>query len=108
MLWQNVEYEEEYHRAYSDGCEAEVRLARLFWTYSHVRPHSALGGKTPHEAYTKPKPCSSRPSLTMSGAEFVQLTPSNSIRRFTSALTAVAVTRHGSAPSSPRMWDREG
>lgn len=71
-LWRTVKYEEVYLRAYSDGWEAEISLARFFWRYGHVRPHSALGSKTPHEVYTETKPCSSRPGLTMSGAESVQ------------------------------------
>jgi putative transposase len=71
-LWRTVKYEEVYLRAYSDGWEAEVSLARFLWMYCHVRPHSALGGRTPQEVYTETEPCSSRPGLTMSGAESVQ------------------------------------
>jgi putative transposase len=71
-LWRTVKYEEVYLRAYSDGWEAEISLARFFWRYGHVRPHSSLGGRTPHEVYTEAKPCSSRPGLTMSGAGAVQ------------------------------------
>ena len=71
-LWRTVKYEEVYLWAYSDGLEAEFRLARFLWRYSHVRPHSALGGKTPYTVYTECKPCSSRPELTMSGATSVQ------------------------------------
>ena len=71
-LWRTVKYEEVYLRAYSDGWEAEVSLARFFWRYGHVRPHSALGGRTPNEVYAETKPCSSRPGLTMSGARAVQ------------------------------------
>jgi len=71
-LWRTVKYEEVYLWAYSDGLEAELRLARFLWRYSHVRPHSALGGKTPYKVYTECKPCSSRPELTMSGATSVQ------------------------------------
>jgi putative transposase len=71
-LWRTVKYEEVYLRAYSDGWEAEISLARLFWRYAHVRPHNALGGKTPHEVYTETKPSSSRPGLTMSGTRSVQ------------------------------------
>ena len=48
-LWRTVKYEGVYLRAYSDGWEAEISLARFFWRYGHVRPHSTLGGKTPHE-----------------------------------------------------------
>ena len=52
---------EVYLHAYSDGWEAEISLARFLWRYCHVRPHSSLGGKTPHEVYTETEPCSSRP-----------------------------------------------
>jgi putative transposase len=71
-LWRTVKYEEVYLYAYSDGWEAEISLARFLWRYCHVRPHSSLGGRTPHEVYTETKPCSSRPELTMSGGETVQ------------------------------------
>ena len=71
-LWRTVKYEEVYLRAYSDGWEAEINLARFLWRYCHVRPHSSLGGKTPHEVYTETKPCSSRSELTMTGARTVQ------------------------------------
>jgi putative transposase len=71
-LWRTVKYEEVYLRAYSDGWEAEISLARFLWRYCHVRPHSSLGGRTPHEVYTETKPCSSRQRLTMSGAGTVQ------------------------------------
>ena len=71
-LWRTVKYEEVYLRAYSDGWEAEISLARFLWRYCHVRPHSSLGGKIPHEVYTETEPCSSRPGLTMSGAGTAQ------------------------------------
>jgi putative transposase len=71
-LWRTVKYEEVYLRAYSDGWEAEISLARFLWRYCHVRPHSSLGGRTPHEVYTETEPCSSRPGLTMSEAGTVQ------------------------------------
>lgn len=71
-LWRTVKYEEVYLHAYSDGWEAEISLARFLWRYCHVRPHSSLGGRTPHEVYTETEPCSSCPELTMSGAGTVQ------------------------------------
>ena len=43
-LWRTVKDEGVYLRAYSDGWEAEISLARFFWRYGHVRPHSTLGG----------------------------------------------------------------
>jgi len=67
-LWRTVKYEEVYLHAYSDGWEAEISLAHFLWRYCHVRPHSALGGKTPNEVYTEIEPCSSRPELTIQGA----------------------------------------
>jgi transposase InsO family protein len=63
---------EVYLRAYSDGWEAEVSLARFLWRHCNVRPHSSLGGRTPHEVYIEIEPCSSRPRPTMSGARTVQ------------------------------------
>jgi len=54
-LWRTLKYEEVYLRAYSDGWEAEISLARFLWRYGHVRPHSSLGGKTPHEVYRAPR-----------------------------------------------------
>ena len=71
-LWRTIKYEEVYIRAYSDGWDAEISLARFLWRYCHIRPHSALGGRTPHKVYTETEPCSSRPGLTMSGAQAVQ------------------------------------
>ena len=71
-LWRSVKYEEVYLRAYSDGWEAEISLARFLWRYCHVRPHSSLRGRTPQEVYTETEPCSTRPGLTISGAKAVQ------------------------------------
>ncbi|WP_231598224.1 IS3 family transposase [Synechococcus sp. CBW1002] len=34
-LWRTVKYEEVYLRAYSDGWEAEISLARFLWRYCH-------------------------------------------------------------------------
>ncbi len=36
--------------------KAEISLASFPWRYCHVRPHSSLGGRTPHEVYTEAKP----------------------------------------------------
>ena len=64
-LWRTVKYEEVYLRAYSDGWEAEISLARFLWRYCHVRPHSSLRGRTPYEVYTETELRPSRPELTM-------------------------------------------
>ena len=56
---------EVYLRAYSDGWEAEISLARLLWRYCHVRPHSSLRGRTPYEVYIETELRPSRPELTM-------------------------------------------
>ena len=71
-LWRTVKYEEVYLHAYRDGWEAKISLARFLWRYCHVRPHSSLGGKTPHEVYIDTEPCSSRLELTIPGARAVQ------------------------------------
>ena len=71
-LWRIVKYEEVYLHAYSDVWEAEISLARFLWRYCHVRSHSSLGGRTPHEVYIEIEPCFSRPELTMSGTRTVQ------------------------------------
>jgi len=71
-LWRTLKYEEVYLRAYSDGWEAEISLARFLRKYCHVRPHSSLGGKTPYAVYTESAPSPSRLELTISGAKAVQ------------------------------------
>jgi len=71
-LWRIVKYEDVYLNAYNDGWDPEINLAQFLWRYWYVRPHSTLGGRTPHEVYTEKKPCSSHPELKMSGAGAVQ------------------------------------
>jgi Integrase core domain len=55
-LWMTNKYEEVYLRAYSDGWEAEISLARFLWRYCHVRPHSSLGGNPPMRSTLRPNP----------------------------------------------------
>ncbi|MFN9622272.1 MAG: IS3 family transposase, partial [Cyanobacteriota bacterium] len=81
-MWRTVKYEEVYLRAYSDGWEAEISLARFLWRYCHVRPHSSLGGKTPDEVYNEIEPCPSRPGLTISCAGTVQKKAPTSLTPF--------------------------
>ena len=49
-LWRTLKYEEVYLRAYSDGWEAEISLARFLWRHGRVRPHSSLGAKRPRRS----------------------------------------------------------
>jgi putative transposase len=50
-LWRTVKYEEVYLKAYEDGREARLSLARYFRFYNTGRPHQALGYRTPGEVY---------------------------------------------------------
>ena len=50
-LWRSLKYEAVYLHELSDGFAAERVVATWMTFYSHVRPHSALGGRTPAEAY---------------------------------------------------------
>lgn len=52
-LWRTLKYEEVVLRADNDGWEAEISLARFIRRTCHGRPHSAMGGRTPHEVYTQ-------------------------------------------------------
>ncbi|MFY8148900.1 MAG: transposase [Prochlorococcaceae cyanobacterium] len=56
QLWRTVKYEDAYLRAYIDVWDAEMNLARFLWRYCQVRPHSALGGKTPTRFTLRPIP----------------------------------------------------
>jgi len=55
-LWRSAKYQEVNLPSYSDVCEAEASLVRFTCSYCHVKPHSSLGGKAPHEAYTINEP----------------------------------------------------
>jgi len=55
-LCRTVKYEEVCLQAYSDGWVAEINLSRFLSGYCHVRPHSSLGGRTPHESTLRPIP----------------------------------------------------
>jgi putative transposase len=50
-LWRTVKYEEVYLKAYQDGREARTGLEQYFRFYNDVRPHQALGYRTPEDAY---------------------------------------------------------
>jgi len=50
-LWRSVKYEEVYLRAYDSVSEARASISRYLAFYNERRPHSALDGRTPDEAY---------------------------------------------------------
>ena len=50
-LWRSLEYEAVYLHELADGFEAERVIDDWIGFYNSERPHSALGGQTPAEAY---------------------------------------------------------
>ena len=51
-LWRSLKYEEMYLKAYTDGREARSQIGEYFRFYNTLRPHQALGYRTPAEVYT--------------------------------------------------------
>lgn len=52
-LWRSLKYECVYLHAFETGSDARTRLARWIGYYNAARPHSALLGRTPDEAYMR-------------------------------------------------------
>lgn len=50
-LWGILKYDCVYLHAWETGSETRPELKRWMDFYSTKRPHSALGGRTPNEAY---------------------------------------------------------
>jgi putative transposase len=50
-LWRSLKYECVYLQAFETGSEARTGIGRWIAYYNGERPHSALNGRTPHEAY---------------------------------------------------------
>ncbi|MEK7329899.1 MAG: IS3 family transposase [Candidatus Eisenbacteria bacterium] len=50
-LWRTVKYEEVYLKAYQDGRDARNGLREYFRFYNNLRPHQALGYRTPAEVF---------------------------------------------------------
>lgn len=50
-LWRSLKYECVYWQAFETGSEARAGIGRWIAYYNGERPHSALNGQTPHEAY---------------------------------------------------------
>ena len=51
-LWRSLKYEAVYLHDLADGFEAERAIRCWIEFYNGLRPHSALGGRTPDEAYS--------------------------------------------------------
>ena len=58
-LWRSVKYECVYLHAFETGSDLRAGLNRCMTYYNTRRPHSALAGQTPDEAYYQitPSPC---------------------------------------------------
>ena len=50
-LWRTVKYEEVYLKAYATVLEAQRGLEDYFRFYNGLRPHQALGYRTPAEVF---------------------------------------------------------
>ncbi|CAO3359100.1 Mobile element protein [Azospirillum melinis] len=50
-LWRSMKCECVYLHAFETGSEARAGIGRWINYYNADRPHSALGGRTPAEAY---------------------------------------------------------
>ena len=72
-LWRTVKYEEVYLKAYVNAVEARRELGAYFRFYNNLRPHQALGYRTPagvfhgdqtvREEESKDRMCSDGPVL---------------------------------------------
>ena len=62
-LWRSLKYECVYLHAFETGSELRAGLAGWITHYNGQRPHSALAGRTPDEAYHD-VPTPSGPGLT--------------------------------------------
>jgi putative transposase len=55
-FWRTVKYEEVYLHAYNDVGQAWQSIGRYITFYNTRRPHAALDGRTPDQAYFDPLP----------------------------------------------------
>ena len=46
-LWRSLKHEDVYLKGYADGREASAGIAEWFGFYNNLRPHQALGNRTP-------------------------------------------------------------
>ncbi len=52
-LWRTVKYEEVYLKAYVNAPEARRELGAYLRLYNNLRPHQALGYRTPAEVFSE-------------------------------------------------------
>ena len=52
-LWRSIKYEEVYLKAYKDRTEAKQGIGTYLDFYNRVRPHQALGYRTPQEMFQR-------------------------------------------------------
>jgi putative transposase len=69
-LWRSLKYEAVYLHELTDGFAAERVIGEWIGFYNTGRPHSALGGRTPAEAY-----CTKRPMDMMDKARALPTSP---------------------------------
>ena len=55
-LWRSIKYEEVYLHAYEGASAAKAGIGRYLDFYNRRRPHTALGERTPDEAYFTQQP----------------------------------------------------
>ena len=55
-LWRSIKYEEVYLKAYKDRTEAKQGIGTYLDFYNRVRPHQALGYRTPQEMFQREQP----------------------------------------------------
>ena len=65
-LWRSLKYEAVYLHELSDGLQAQKVNSRWLAFYNSRRPHSALGGSTPAEAYDRGVPAETRKKTFLS------------------------------------------
>ena len=67
-LWRTVKYEEVYLKAYSSVLEAQRELEEYFRFYNGLRPHQALGYRTPAEVFYGEQDVAERDSIGRRGS----------------------------------------
>lgn len=71
-LWRALTHEEVNVRAYEDGWNEEIGLARFLWRCCHARPDRSVGGRTHCVVQTETTIDPSRSELTITESALVQ------------------------------------